>query len=735
MSIQLVAASTQKFNLTGGDVLGVASAKRWVAILARVKLSSTGTSRTIMSISRAAISGERLNIRVLNGGVARIESARIVGDTASTLDSTELVVDGVLTTVIGVADWAGGYLHLWINGVKKSLAVAGWDGPSSESVSLRVRLGYGEQGFPGGGLYEDWRVYNDTSTGLADCPPASFFEELVAAGGTDYPRNVALWVPGRGQSGVAVPTLPVLSGTVGDVSMGIATPDGSPTYGTDLTPEPPQSGVVGVRFTGSAAQYADLTGAVLAGTNAEAGLFFAGWFTASSFAAAQSLFCASTNTATAPRFGVGVDASAQVVVSGRRLDADAATTDLASTATLSANTRQFVVGQACFATGKLRVLVGSTWKEVTGVSGWTDVCSATSSAHMNIGRCVSTTQPEFGLSEQPIFGSWKVADGDPPDSWFDELRVANGLYIPAPWGPGVEIFDLPPIPDFRPGDAVPVLPIRKTTLAGVTAAGVATPANGPTFQESLLSEPMWRPRISGGASRIRTQSYWNIVGAGGLTRAASALTLEWWGELCAVPSGGGIVAISTGGSASNVRIGARLSATGLLVGSARRADADAEVTSTSAAGVLGQNHVVVTVNCATRELVAYLNGVASSAGTLSEGALTEDTDALEILIGRSLAGVNSCARHGLVTLHRRAMTPAEIQHRYRLLQSNRMPELGDAAMALDFSRERPGSSNVVRCLVRPHSCFAAPVNSPIIVPGVGLAKRSTARIVRLAGMQ
>lgn len=658
---------------------------------------------------------ERVTLRVNNGKVL-VYMRPVDGGAAYSAETSNAISTTTTNTLVVSWDFVALFYRARLNGVETAVASAGTGASCSDTALSVLQLFKYATSLDGRG--EEPMLWNRA---LSDAEMLAVEAALSGTGPWSAVPAVGMRIPLRGQSGHAVPALPVLSGTIGDVSTGIATPSGSPVYGADLTPEPPQSGVVGVRFVGSAAQYADLTGAVLAGTNAEAGLFFAGWFTASSFAAVQSLFCASTNTATAPRFGVGVDASAQVVVSGRRLDADAATTDLASTEVLAANARQFVAGLACFATGKLRVLVGSTWKEVTGVSGWTDVCSATNSARMNTGRCVSTTQPEFGLSEQPIFGSWKIADGDPPDSWFADLRAANGRYIPAPWGAGVEIYDLSTIPDFRAGDAVPQLPIRKTMLAGVTVAGVATPANGPTFQESLLSEPMWRPRISGGASRIRTQSYWNIVGAGGLTRNATALTLEWWGDSCAANDGAGLVTITVGTTLADTRLDMRLIFMGAVRGYSRRLDVDSVTISTAGQAPTGPCHCSLVANCATRTLVLYLGGTASAAGTLSTGTAFDDTDALATYVARNTAGFVGCVRHSLATLHRRAMSPAEIAHRYRLLRDGRMPEVGDAAMALDLSRERPGSSGIIRDLVRPHACYASPVNSPIIVPGLSLA--------------
>jgi len=702
MSIGGTRASGWYLNCTGADVLAFVKNLPAVTIAGAFTAGSLQNADGVITlngpgpVSRAllsVVSSTKLGVtsRMTDGTAGTEKSAASTNDIATT---------GTNRYVVTI-DWQNSSIAINLNGVETVTAIAAdWGGLCSNTDLASLIIGRATTSMQG----QEEEVMAWGSALTAD-QRAAVIAALSGTGPWSAVPAVGMRIPLRGQSGVAVPTLPVLSGTIGDVSMGIATPSGSPTYGTDLTPEPPQRGPVGMRFMGSGAQYMSMSSAGV-GKNV-AGLAVVGFETHDAITVEQKSI-----TVTTPgglnRLGVATIGSGAVRVIARRLDGDSSTT-VDSTATIAVGQRAFVGGVCYYSTGSVGTLVGGTIKK-TAVAGWDGPSSNTN----NGGVYISTQSvPLNALLEQPLIISWTAADGDPPDAWFEELRLANGRYIPAPWGAGVEIYDLSTTPDFRAGDAVPSeLPIRKTMLSGVTAAGIARPVNGPTFQESLLSEPMWRPRISGGASRIRTQSYWNIVGAGGLTRAASALTLEWWGELCAVPNGGGIVGISTGGSASNVRIGARLSATGLLVGSARRADADSEVTSTSAAGVLGESHVVVTIDCATRALTAYLNGVAATAGTLSVGALTEDTDALAILVGRSLAGGNSCARHGLVTLHRRAMTGAEALLRYKM--KGRVG-IGDAAMYLDFRRVE--SDGKVRCLVNPSTCYAQPVNSPVTVLG------------------
>jgi len=134
----------------------------------------------------------RVGVGALNTGVFRANSRRLDGDASTETIDSDVVSSGVLHHIALVAAFTGGYLALFVDGVRYSVSVAGWTANSSNTDSLAEGgIGVGPNVSTSNcydGSIEDLRIWRRA---LSDAE----VRQIYQARGKDGGQSAYLWMP------------------------------------------------------------------------------------------------------------------------------------------------------------------------------------------------------------------------------------------------------------------------------------------------------------------------------------------------------------------------------------------------------------------------------------------------------------------------------------------------------------------------------------------------------------
>lgn len=136
----------------GGNILTIAQAANAVTFIGRVKFGSLAAAQQIFVLSSNG-SGNRFSFRVLSTGALQFSLRRLDSDSPMAYNTAAgVVVANTAYSIIASVDYVGNTASIYLNGgpdiLAATLTLASSPGPTSNTTSLRARIGASSAAVP-----------------------------------------------------------------------------------------------------------------------------------------------------------------------------------------------------------------------------------------------------------------------------------------------------------------------------------------------------------------------------------------------------------------------------------------------------------------------------------------------------------------------------------------------------------------------------------------------------------
>lgn len=135
-----------------GNILTIAQAANAVTFIGRVKFGALAAAQQIIVLSTAG-AGNRFSFRVLSTGALQFSLRRLDSDSPMAYNTAAgVVVANTAYSIIAVVDYVGNTASIYLNGgsdiLAATLTLASSPGPTSNTASLRARIGASSAAVP-----------------------------------------------------------------------------------------------------------------------------------------------------------------------------------------------------------------------------------------------------------------------------------------------------------------------------------------------------------------------------------------------------------------------------------------------------------------------------------------------------------------------------------------------------------------------------------------------------------